>query len=100
MAAEALMSKLGAPPRQESKTHCPDECPARADDRPRRRSTQRHGRDYPFDDIRDAIRAVMRLSFHRLVQRGYAPDGAQTVLLRMTRGIVSHLDDEQRRKVG
>lgn len=94
------MSKLGAPPRQESKTHCPDECPARADDRPRRRSTQRHGRDYPFDDIRDAIRAVMRLSFHRLVQRGYAPDGAQTVLLRMTRGIVSHLDDEQRRKVG
>ena len=95
MAAEALMSKVGRTTGQESETHCPDECPARTDDHPRRRSNQRHGRDYPFDDIRDAIRAVMRLSFHRLVQRGYAPDGAQTVLMRMTRGIVGHLDDRQ-----
>ncbi len=95
MAAKTPMNKVGPAAGQESETHCPDECPARADDRARRRSNQRHGRDYPFDDIRDAIRAVMRLSFHRLVQRGYAPDGAQTVLMRMTRGIVGHLDDRQ-----
>lgn len=52
-------------------------------------------RDEPFDEIRDAIRAVMRLSFDKLLQRGYSRDSAQALLLRMTRGIVGHLDDRQ-----
>lgn len=52
-------------------------------------------RDDPVDEIRNAIRALMRLSVGRLVQRGYARDSAKALLLSMTRGIMGHLDDQQ-----
>jgi hypothetical protein len=48
-----------------------------------------------FDDIRNGIRAIMRLSFDKLLQLGYSRDNAQVLLLRMTRGVVSHLDAQQ-----
>jgi hypothetical protein len=46
-----------------------------------------------MDELRNAIRAVMRSSFDRLLQLGYSRDGAKALLLRMTRGIAGHLDD-------
>jgi hypothetical protein len=51
--------------------------------------------DDPLDDIRDAIRAIMQLSFAKLLQRGYSRDSAKALLLRMTRGIAGHIDDQQ-----
>jgi hypothetical protein len=51
--------------------------------------------DDPLDDIRDAIRAIMRLSFEKLLQRGYSRDSAKSLLLRMTRGIAGLLDDQE-----
>jgi hypothetical protein len=52
-------------------------------------------RDGPVDEIRSAIRALMRLSLGRLVQRGYARDSAKDLLMSMTRGIMGHLDDQE-----
>lgn len=48
--------------------------------------------DDPLDDIRKAIRAMMRLSFDKLLQLGYSRDSAKALLLRMTRGIAGQLD--------
>jgi hypothetical protein len=46
-----------------------------------------------IDELRNAIRAVMRSSFDKLLQLGYSRDSAQALLLRITRGIAGHLDD-------
>jgi hypothetical protein len=51
--------------------------------------------DDPLLEIRKAIRTTMRLSLDKLLQRGYTRDSAKDLLLKMTRGIVGHLDDQQ-----
>lgn len=67
-------------------------------DRQRHHRNQRNGRvtaNDPLAEIRTVIRATMRLSVDKLVQLGYARDGAKALLLSMTRGIMGHLDDQQ-----
>jgi hypothetical protein len=65
-------------------------------DRQRPRRKQRNGyvtTNDPPGEIRTVIRATMRLSVDKLVQLGYARDGAKALLLRMTRGIVRQFED-------
>jgi hypothetical protein len=51
-------------------------------------------------DIRNDVRATIRLSFDKLLQLGYSRDAAQALLVRMTRAVAGQLDDRKPRSSG